>query len=743
MRSFGVLGVVAVCAAMSACGLVTGVDQYSEGCVDGCADATADASWKDARPGTGADAAGRDVTAGGDARDDGATAAGDGGGDDTSETGDDGAIVATDALACGVECVEAGLDAADGGALDAGNDSGADAAATGDGAVETGADGGGDASGVDAGTCGPTNTVQSCSGCGLACDTTTGVPSCDGTRCSYVCNQGLLDCNAATAPDVDGCETSGTTTSSCGSCGKVCSSAPANAQPACVSGACSFACDTGFTACNAACVDEQTDGSNCGGCGAAHACAGGTTCQGGVCAAPACPKGGCNASGGTCSASGQACFCTSNNQCASGVCSKITGQNGMSCGSNCTLTAAAVDGFDCVLQANGIPASCALAFGYAPSNFTATSYTPPASDTTDCNATYSSTSGTFTTGACAGQAPGIHHGVAQAGGPSVDILVFNNLTIAGGSTLALTGSNAVILAVYGNATITGNINANGASGATNSTTAGASGPGGNYSCGSSAGSSPPNSNNNNGGGGGGATGAGGHGAADASGNAGGNAGVSRAHASIVPLYGGCPGGNGGSCGHTQSGGGGGGAVQISAAGALAVSGMISAAGGAGGPGTSGEGCGSTGFGGGGGGGSGGAVLLEGTSAPIAGTVTGGAGGGAGGNSTGGSGGTSGTPTGGNGTTDTSNATKGGAGGGGGYGYLKINTGLTATAYACVTTLSPAPVCNGAHTACLCVADPDCSSGKCSNVNSQCTGTCIGTTTAGTYDTVDCQLLASP
>ena len=44
---------------------------------------------------------------------------------------------------------------------------------------------------------------------------------------------------------------------------------------------------------------------------------------------------------------------------------------------------------------------------------------------------------------------------------------------------------------------------------------------------------------------------------------------------------------------------------------------------------------------------------------------------------------------------------------------------------CTTTLTPAPVLNSAKTACLCVADSDCSSGKCVNKDSQCTGTCTG------------------
>jgi len=60
---------------------------------------------------------------------------------------------------------------------------------------------------------------------------------------------------------------------------------------------------------------------------------------------------------------------------------------------------------------------------------------------------------------------------------------------------------------------------------------------------------------------------------------------------------------------------------------------------------------------------------------------------------------------------------------------------------CSTSLTPTPVLNSGGTACLCVADGDCSSGKCVNANSQCTGSCTGSTTS-TYDTEDCQTATS-
>jgi hypothetical protein len=74
--------------------------------------------------------------------------------------------------------------------------------------------------------------------------------------------------------------------------------------------------------------------------------------------------------------------------------------------------------------------------------------------------------------------------------------------------------------------------------------------------------------------------------------------------------------------------------------------------------------------------------------------------------------------------------------------VQVNSGKASATYSCVTTLSPAPVTNSGHTACLCVADSDCPSGVCANASNQCTGTCSGTGAGGTYDSADCQLLTS-
>ncbi len=564
--------------------------------------------------------------------------------------------------------------------------------------------------------------------------------------------------------------------SSCGSCNNAC----AGGTPVCAASGGTYACTSGCpttapTLCGGTCVDPLTDINNCGGCGSAYVCASSQTCSSGHCfgcgtncpvsvvSGYLCAKGGCNTSGGACTTAATACYCTSNSQCASGTCAKVAGQNDVSCGSSCTITAAAHDGFDCILASPGIPAACAApTFGYTPSNFAPASYTPPATSTTiDCNPTYSSSTHAFT-GWCAGQtAPTIYSSVAQAGGHSIDILAFRSLTLDPGNTLTLTGSNPVILAVHGTATISGVIDAS-----ANGTTPGA---GGNNCAAASNGTASTQNYWEPGAGGGGQAAAGGAGGNSEGNNTpspGGAAG--SAHGTgTVPLTGGCAGGlphvSNPNLGYSPAVGAGGGGVQISAADLLDVTGgTIKANGSNGGPGEVGTCTGTTQDGtGGAGGGSGGTILLEGSTVN-AGTyqATGGAGG-AGGTSNapnghaggpggpGGAAGAAGTiggpglqtsPTPGGSCNWPSNWSGGGGGGGAG-GWTKTSTGA-APVYACTTSLSPAPVCSGTHTACLCVADSDCSSGQCSNASSQCTGTCTGPTAAGRYDAADCALVTS-
>jgi hypothetical protein len=243
-------------------------------------------------------------------------------------------------------------------------------------------------------------------------------------------------------------------------------------------------------------------------------------------------------------------------------------------------------------------------------------------------------------------------------------------------------------------------------------------------------------------------------------------GGAHGNSTAVPLLAGCSGGAGanGTATPVNAGGAagvGGGGVQLSCADTLSGTGTIKANGSGGASGATTPVTAHTDGAGGGGGGSAGDILVE---SPNGNTTTLQANGGTGGGGSTGygsdttsantfpgfAGGDAGTN---NGSTTHAplnggppqnrgqNYTGGGGGGGGGYGFIKIITGA-ALVYGCSTTLSPAPVCNAGHTACLCVADSDCASGKCSNVNSQCTGTCSGTTTAGTYDVADCQTLTS-
>jgi hypothetical protein len=67
---------------------------------------------------------------------------------------------------------------------------------------------GGDAS--DAGPeggCGPLNTVDNCGACGVACGQShASSATCMAATCAFACGAGWSDCNAAKAPNTDGCE---------------------------------------------------------------------------------------------------------------------------------------------------------------------------------------------------------------------------------------------------------------------------------------------------------------------------------------------------------------------------------------------------------------------------------------------------------------------------------------------------------------------------------------------------------
>jgi hypothetical protein len=184
------------------------------------------------------------------------------------------------------------------------------------------------------------------------------------------------------------------------------------------------------------------------------------------------------------------------------------------------------------------------------------------------------------------------------------VLVMETLTIESGSTLRLTGARPVILAVFGDARIDGVIDA--------SAEGPLPGPGADRGCAGGAGAAAGATSGANDGGGGG--GGGGFGSPGGNGGQGGSAtgnappaaagGAAHGSATLVPLRGGCSGGDG-AVGASRAGlgGGGGGAVQISVAGVLRLGGTIDVGGGGGAAGSDERA-------GGGGGGSGGAIALE-------------------------------------------------------------------------------------------------------------------------------------
>jgi hypothetical protein len=145
---------------------------------------------------------------------------------------------------------------------------------------------------ADSGGCGPLDSVDNCSACGARCDTTTGMASCTGSTCAYVCTTGHSDCNVA-PPDTDGCECA---TPAC--CGSACETSHADGvgQPY-------FDCDpektytetAAFSACTAYALSVGSSAANC---------VGGLKCSG--------------------SSVPTVCFTTSNGTCAS-YCWQYTG----------------------------------------------------------------------------------------------------------------------------------------------------------------------------------------------------------------------------------------------------------------------------------------------------------------------------------------------------------------------------------------------------------------------------------
>lgn len=236
----------------------------------------------------------------------------------------------------------------------------------------------------------------------------------------------------------------------------------------------------------------------------------------------------------------------------------------------------------------------ALPFPYDPSNFDDTAQTPAVAVALSIPGacTYDTDMRMFS-GACgASLAPGR---VVGPSGTEAVLLAVTSLAIANNGVLTIRGERPLIIAVYGDATLDGAIDAS----ASNLIP----GPGyGQVDCDTGRGGTPNAAITEAGGGGGGFGGAGANGGS--SGAELGLAGTESGEETLQPLRAGCSGGLGGNGPNGGAGdlGAGGGAVQISVAGTFTVQGRIHASGGGGGAGRT--------SGGGGGGGSGGGILVE-------------------------------------------------------------------------------------------------------------------------------------
>ena len=507
-----------------------------------------------------------------------------------------------------------------------------------------------------------------------------------GGACSYAVVAGTCD-------DGRAC-TTGDTCAADGGCGGTLRACDTPPGPQCwqASGTCSEGlgglCVYAPLGTGAACSDgdDCTDG---------DACAGDGGCAAGVprtCA----PPGECWAHDGTCFTDG-------------------------GCGFSARTSQACGDGGTCNSSGACVVPSV---FPYTPSNFTE-ALLPASAGTVHfgCGLTTLSTGladgGVAWTNNCAGNATPAY-ALVPVGSLTAMLVFVDALGIDAGSTLRVVGSRPLILAVRGNASIRGTLDVG-----SSKTLPGA---GANLDCAEGQGDAGTASGSPEtaGGGGGAAFGAnGGNGSNGANGGPRGTRGAAFGLDTLVPLHGGCRGGNGGRVGDPWGqGGNGGGALQVSVGGALNVAGTgtITAYGAGGRGGQEDQRT------GGGGAGSGGGLLLEGETVTVAtsGAVT--ANGGSGGEGSGyGSGwygqdGVDGlpraitsalTPTvgacggnGGAGGSRSSGATSAGApecgtnmpggGGGGGVGRIRINGNTSCT----LTGATISPQASGNRTGCF-------------------------------------------
>jgi hypothetical protein len=210
-------------------------------------------------------------------------------------------------------------------------------------------------------------STGNCGGCGKACSTNNGTPSCMGGQCSIMCAAGFADCNMNVA---DGCEiNTASNVNNCLTCGHVCPAA--GGTPACVNNTCIITnCSPGLGDCdglpgNGCETSTQTDPQNCGGCGLACFIANGTAgCVAGKCTVASCNPGfqdcdgsaanGCETNlktNANCGGCGVTCSRTNGTtSCATGTC-QLTG---------CTGTFANCDGND----ANGCEVDTAVSIAH-------------------------------------------------------------------------------------------------------------------------------------------------------------------------------------------------------------------------------------------------------------------------------------------------------------------------------------------------------------------------------------------
>ena len=497
------------------------------------------------------------------------------------------------------------------------------------------------------GTCGG-GQMKQCLAPPTTCFQPVGVCAATDGGCQYTVAMSATCSDADSCTVMDRCELDGAcrgTQRSCAQSANVC----LEDTGSCADGGCTFAAKV-----DAGCDDLDS-------CTVTDRCSAAGTCSG---ARVVCESAACRIVANRCNADGGCVF------------------DAVDAGTSC-------DGGVCSLAGDCLPR-----FPYQPTNFDVVQVrAPPAAPTVlDCGETIIDTAGTGlprTTNWCRNQMFEASI-IKQDGGPDTVLVSLSGLTITSDAGLTLIGNKPVIFAVFGDVDITGQvITKSGAQVCTSGAGRdGSSGIGGN-SAGSGAGFST-------------AGGAGGEGVGLVgliNGPAGGGV---EPNATASPLRGGCSGGRGGnqSSGATP----GGGAVQISAAGAMAINGTIAA------PGEGGRGGAFAAAGN--GGGSGGLVVLEARELTISGgaiTANGGGGGQGGGvivgnpgadglidAASGAPGGSGGPVLGGNGGTGgfasppTGGATNTNGGGGGGSSGLLFFRGAAACSIGPQVVLSPLP-----------------------------------------------------